>query len=155
MNKEVLQDDSATFDEMQKLPRDEAQGWFKYDTIGAVIAGEIVDMFEKAQDGQFPAQRVFTLKRANGEIWNVPLKKKDYFMSRTDMLQVGDMLAVKYEKDIPNTVKGYNPSKSISVKTKLNGPRIPGANAGSLSELPPLQVSHPDIADEVGSDQPF
>ena len=154
MTKETLSDADA-FDAMSKLPRDDAQGWFKYDTIGAVIAGTVVDMFEKAQDGQFPAQRVFTLKRANGELWNVPLKKKDYFMSRTDMLQVGDVLAVKYEKDIPNSVKGYNPSKSISVKTTLNGPRIPGANAGSLTEIAPLPVSAHDVADEVGGDEPF
>ena len=92
-----------------------SSNWFKYEKVGDRVAGEVVDIFEKpSTDPNFPDQKVFVLKQANGELINAPIKKtSDYLMQRTNRVQVGDRLGFAYEKDIPPKQKGLNPAKSI------------------------------------------
>ena len=77
---------------------------------------------------------------------NVGLKRTEYILTRTDMLQIGDMLGIKYEKDIPPKTKGFNPAKSMVIFTKLNGPRI-GIAAKDLK--PSEASSTEDVSDEI------
>lgn len=117
---------------LEKLPRDSAQGWFKFENVGDGIAGEIVDMFYVPAKGGMNEQRAFTLKRADGTVWNVGLKWTSYILSRTDMLEVGDIVGFKFEKEIPAKMKGYSPAKSITVMSKLKQVRT-GLNASKLA----------------------
>ncbi len=112
MAKDVVVEDGWDFDEDEKA---EAQ-WFKFDKIGARIAGEVVEIYEKPAQDAFPAQRVFSLKLSDGEIMNVGISmNKDYVIQRTNRCRVGDKLGFHYTKDIPATTKGYAAAKSIEV----------------------------------------
>lgn len=63
---------------LEKLPRDSAEGWFKFENVGDGIAGEIVDMFYVPAKAGMNEQRGFTLKRADGSVWNVGIKWTSY-----------------------------------------------------------------------------
>lgn len=111
------------FNDDNRLARDMADGWFKFEDVGDKVGGEIMDVFEQPERDGMPAQRCFTLKTQDGELINVGLKRTNYILSRTDMLQVGDILGVKFEKEIPAKMKGYHPAKSMVIFTKLVGAR--------------------------------
>ena len=117
---------------LEKLPRDSAEGWFKFENVGDGIAGEIVDMFYVPAKAGMNEQRGFTLKRGDGSVFNVGIKWTSYMLSRTDMLEVGDIVGFKFEKEIPAKTKGYSPAKSITVMTKLKPVRT-GQNASVLA----------------------
>ena len=118
--------------DLEKLPRDSAEGWYKFDTVGGGIAGEIVDMFYIPEKNGMNAQRGFTLKRPDGSTWNVGVKYNDFMKSRTDMLEVGDTAGFKFEKEIPSKVSGHSPAKSITVMKKLKEERT-GQTASILA----------------------
>ncbi len=123
------------FDEANRLPRDLAEGWFSFKNVGDKVGGEILDMFETPAKDGMPAQRVFTVKQADGVVINVPVKRTPYLLARTDMLQVGDMLGVRFDKEIPAKVKGHHPAKSMVVFSKLNGPRLDTASKLVVPEV--------------------
>lgn len=131
------------------LPRDSAVGWFKFEKVGDAIGGEVVDMFYQPDNGNGP-QRVFTIKRVNGELWNVGLKWNTHTTSRTDKVQIGDKLGLRFDKEIPATVKGHSPAKSIAKFPEFVGPRTPSQSAAVLaSETTP---SSDGDWDTLGSD---
>ena len=120
----------SIFNEGNRLGRDKIDGWFTFTTVGDKVEGEIIDMFESAAKDNMPAQRVFTLQTEK-EILNVGLKRTDYILGRTNMLQIGDSLGVKFEKEVPSKTKGHSPAKSMAIYTKLNGDRTM-ENAGRM-----------------------
>lgn len=130
--------------DIQGLPRDSAVGWFKFENIGDAIGGEVVDMFYQPDNGNGD-QRVFTIKRTNGEIWNVGLKYNAHTLSRTDAVQVGDMLGLRFDKQIPPKVKGHSPAKSIAKLPKFVGPRNRSQSAAVLAST----SSVPHVEDEA------
>lgn len=144
-DKEVKQT-SDNLDEMdiQGLARDSAVGWFKFNEIGDAIGGEVVDMFYQPDNGNGD-QRVFTIKRKNGEIWNVGLKYNAHTLSRTDQVQVGDMLGLRFSKEIAPKVKGHSAAKSIDKLPKFVGPRIHSQSAAVLAS----ESSAPHVDDEA------
>jgi hypothetical protein len=107
-------------------------------------------MFELPERDGMPAQRCFTLQEKDGELTNVGLKRTSYILSRTDMLQVGDMLGVKFEREIPAKVKGHHPAKSLTIYSKLIGPR----QGQSAKDLKPVEapVGDADAAEKVEDD---
>lgn len=112
------------FDPNNRLARDIAgDNWMKFNTVGDKVGGIVRDIFEKPEKDQFPAQRCFTLEQEDGSMVNVGLKRTDYILTRTDLIQMGDELGVEFSKEIPPKVKGFNPAKSLVIYTKLNGPR--------------------------------
>ncbi len=130
------------FDESNRLPRDLAEGWFSFKNVGDKVGGEILDMFETPAKDGMPAQRVFTVKQADGVVINVPVKRTPYLLARTDMLQVGDMLGVRFDKEIPAKVKGHHPAKSMVVFSKLNGPRT---NTAASLVVPEVKADDEDF----------
>lgn len=104
-------------DEWDFNEEDKAEAnWFKFDTVGARVAGIVQEVYEKPAQDAFPAQRVFVLKKADGEIMNVGISmNKDYVIQRTNRVRPGDKLGFEYTKDIPATTKGYAAAKSIEV----------------------------------------
>lgn len=140
------------FDESNRTARDLASGWFKFESIGDKVGGIIRDMWEQpARDGM-PAQRCFTLEEKSGELTNVGLKRTGYILSRTDSLQIGDMLGVKFEKEIPPKKKGFHPAKSLTIYSKLVGPR----QGVSAKDLVPVEPSlEEEKTDEKQADENF
>lgn len=99
--------------------------WFKFEAPGNSIIGTLVDKFHKEGEGDFQDQEVYVLKNAivNGEeqpaddAWNVGIKvSNNYVNSRVSKLPFNSNIGFKYDKDIPPTVKGHRPAKSIQVK---------------------------------------
>lgn len=111
------------FSDENRLARDLAEGWFKFEEVGDKVGGTIRDIFEMPERDGMQAQRCFTIEQSDGTLVNVGLKRTNYILSRTDMLQIGDMLGVKFEKEIPAKSKGHHPAKSMVIFSKLNGPR--------------------------------
>lgn len=89
--------------------------WFKFSVVGDKVGGTVVDIYEKAGEGEFPAQKVFVILQKNGEEVNVGIKKdNEYLVQRTKKVRPGDLIGFEFTKEIPATKKGYNPAKSIT-----------------------------------------
>lgn len=144
-------DEAEIFDESNRLARDLATGWFKFETPGDKVGGVIRDMFELPERDGMPPQRCFTLEEKSGELTNVGLKRTSYILSRTDMLQVGDMLGVKFEKEIPAKVKGHHPAKSLTIYSKLIGDR----QGQSAKDLVPVELPEADGEETPKADDDF
>ncbi len=131
-------EEESIFDESNRAARDLAgENWFKFAAVGDKVGGVIKDMFEKPVSPEgYPAQRCFTLQQEDGEYINVGLKRTSYILSRTDMLQIGDSMGIKFEKEIPSTKKGFHPAKSMVIFSKLVGDRT---NA-QAKDLVPAEV---------------
>lgn len=114
---------SDIFSDENRLARDLAEGWFKFEEVGDKVGGIIRDIFEMPERDGMQAQRCFTIEQSDGELVNVGLKRTNYILSRTDMLQVGDQLGVRFEKEIPAKSKGHHPAKSMVIFSKLVGAR--------------------------------
>ena len=112
------------FDESNRPARDIAgENWFKFLKIGDKVGGTIRDIFENPERDGYPAQRCFTLEKEDGEFINVGLKKTGYILTRTDNLQIGDKLGIKFEKEIPPSTKGFHPAKSLTIYAQMIGER--------------------------------
>src|SRR5690606_8974371 len=98
--------------------------WFKFEKVGDKVSGEVLEISEKPAKDDFPAQRCFLLKQANGEQINVGIKvTSDYLMGRTNNVAPGDLIGFEFKKEIPPSKKGFNPAKSIEVYVKKQAPR--------------------------------
>jgi hypothetical protein len=99
--------------------------WFKFLAVGDKIMGELVEVFEKkSTDPMFADQRVFVLKRKDGELWNVGIKvTSDYLMGRTNAVVPGDIIGFEFKKEIPASKKGFKPAKSIEVYVRKGEPK--------------------------------
>lgn len=108
------------FDEFQKdsltRPRDIAWSspWAKFENVGDKVQGYIRDAFFRKAEGLFPDQRGITLEQLDGSLINVGIKRVSFILPHTDNLRVGDPLTIVFEKEIPATTKGYNPTKQYA-----------------------------------------
>ena len=92
--------------------------WFKFDKVGAKVAGIVEDIYDKPGKDEFPDQKVFVLKTKDGAV-NVGIKKDNaYLIGTTNKVRKGDVLGFEFTKEIPATKKGYNPAKSITPYVK-------------------------------------
>lgn len=133
MAKKVTDSNEAdVFSTGETFARDRAEGWFSFTNVGDRIGGVIKDMFEQPATGAFQAQRVFTIEKPDGSLWNVGLKRTNYTLTRTDGLQIGDELGITFEKEIPAKIKGHHAAKSLSFISKKNGDRILGEQAKDM-----------------------
>lgn len=93
--------------------------WFKFEKVGNKVGGTLVEIKDKPAKEAFPAQRVFTLKQADGQLINVGISlDKDYIIGRANSAKLGDMLGFEFTKEIPASKKGFSPAKSIEVYVK-------------------------------------
>lgn len=139
-------DEADVFSTGETFARDRAEGWFAFTNVGDKIGGFIRDMFEQPGNGAFQAQRVFTIEKKDGTLWNVGLKRTNYTLTRTDALQIGDELGVIFEKEIPAKVKGHHPAKSLTFISTKHGDRIPGTQAKDMTPTAHAVVDADDIA---------
>lgn len=93
--------------------------WFKFENVGDKVGGTLVEVKDKAAQGVFGAQRVFTLKKTDDELINVgvPLAK-DYIIGRANSAKLGDVLGFAFVKEVPSATKGFAAAKSIEVYVK-------------------------------------
>ena len=97
--------------------------WFKFEKVGDSIIGTFVESFIKPGSGNFPDQKVYKLinttingeKMNEDEEYNVGIKAANmYVVSRLDKAVQGQRMKLVFEKEIPPSVKGNKPAKSIS-----------------------------------------
>lgn len=121
--------------------------WFKFENVDDKIGGQVVKMFKKEASGQFSAQICFTLKNASGvmggkpikeEEINVGVKDNDYFRPRLDKVRLGDKVGFHFTKEIPATVKGNSPAKSITPYVK---PLTEAERTVFMAENPDLEAA--------------
>lgn len=150
-NKKIDSNEEAdVFSTGEQLARDSAEGWFTFKEVGDKIGGVIRDMFETPAKDGFQAQRVFTIEKKDRTLWNVGVKRTEYVLTRTDALQIGDELGIKFEKEIAPKKKGFHPAKSLIFVTKKNGDRILGEQAKDMK--PVVVVEESDYIGETSSD---
>lgn len=105
-------------DELDNLINEEnipKSNWFSFQEVGDEIKGVVEDVYIKKGTDDFQDQRVFALRLKDGEVWNVGVKTSNNFiMMRTNKVAKGDLLGLKFEKEIPPSRKGYKPAKSIT-----------------------------------------
>jgi len=90
--------------------------WFLFENIGDSVGGTLIDIQDRPAKGMYPPQRVFTLRKKTGETARVGIPlKKDYVIGRANTAKLGDELGFKFIKEIPPTIKGFSPAKSIEV----------------------------------------
>lgn len=150
--KTVDTDEADVFSTGEKFARDSAEGWFTFTKVGDRIGGVVRDMFETAAKDGFQAQRVFTVEKKDGSLWNVGLKRTEYVITRTNALQIGDELGVTFEKEIPPKKKGFHPAKSLTFVTKKNGDRIIGEQA---KDMHPVASAPVESDEEDGTEEGF
>jgi len=90
--------------------------WFKFEKVGDTVSGIVVELGDKEASGNFPAQKVWTLKQEDGELINVGVAvHKTYVVSRANTAAMGDELGFKFVKEVPSAKNGHAPAKSIEV----------------------------------------
>lgn len=112
-------------------PRDLAwENWFKMEKVGAMVQGYIADVFYRAAEGQYKAQRGITLKQADGKYINVAIKRLSFILNKTNALHIGDPLTIEFSEELPAATKGFSKTKVMS----FYGAILP-ENAGSKTVL--------------------
>jgi len=116
-----MNEDINIFDE-NNVPE---SNWFKMEKVGDRVSGEVVEVSEQPAKGEFPAQRVFTLKQKDGTLMKYGAKYpkmvgdkmqgSDYLISRSNKVECGDMVGFEFKKEIPPSQKGFNPAKQIEI----------------------------------------
>lgn len=93
--------------------------WFKFEAVGDKVAGNLVEVKDRPAKDVFPASRVYTLKKANGDLVNVSFAlNRDYVIGRANSAKMGDILGFQFVKEVPSATKGFAPAKSIEVYVK-------------------------------------
>lgn len=104
--------------------------WFKFDKVGQVVKGTLVETYVKEAEGNFPAQTVYKLTNASAGmstivnekvtdpklelVWNINVgSSKAFINDRLKSAKAGDIIGLAFIKEIPPKTKGFNPAKSI------------------------------------------
>ncbi len=90
--------------------------WFKFEKVGDSIKGTLIATRKQAGVGAFPDQKIFELKTAEGDMWNVGFSvDKRYVLDRMRNVKIGQIVGFMFKDEIPSKTKGYAPAKSIEV----------------------------------------
>ena len=111
-----MEDITADLFDEKNIPE---SNWFKFEKVGDSVGGILVEVTDKPAKDIFPAQRVYTLKKSDGEMVNVGISmNKDYIIGRANSAKLGDILGFKFVKEVPSATKGFAAAKSIEVFVK-------------------------------------
>lgn len=88
--------------------------WFEFVNVGDAVTGELVEFFDK--EGSFGMQRVYVIRKADGEEINVPLKHTTHKLNIQQLKRAepGDVIGFRL-KELVDTGKG-NKAKSIEIR---------------------------------------
>lgn len=93
--------------------------WFKFQKVGDKVGGTLIEIQDKPAKDVFGPQRVFTLRKSDGELVNVGIPlSKDYIIGRANTAKLGDILGFQFVKEVPSATKGFAAAKSIEVYVK-------------------------------------
>lgn len=109
--------------------------WFKMENVGDKVHGEVVEIIEQPAKGDYAPQRVFSLKQKDGSVIkygvkypmmkNGVMQGSDYLITRSNKVQLGDLVGFEFKKEIPPRVKGHHPAKSIEIYVKKGVKPVP------------------------------
>lgn len=107
------------FDNFEKdaltKPRDKAwENWWKMTKVGDKVQGYIADVFFRAAEGKFKAQRGITLKQVDGEYINVAIKRMSFILNKTNSLHIGDPLTIVFDSELAASEKGFSKAKVMA-----------------------------------------
>lgn len=90
--------------------------WFAFENVGDTISGELVEAFDS--EGKFGAQRVFVIRKTNGDEVNVGLKTTSHRVQIQQLKRAepGDIIGIRFEKLVD--VGKVNPAKSLAVRIR-------------------------------------
>lgn len=128
---------------MSNAPTNWGQGeevqssWFKFEKVGDAVYGTLVSRrLQPGTDG-FQDQWIYELKDPSGNMVNVAVRaNKTGTVSRLNKLQTGERVGIIFDKEIPPSKKGYNPTKALSVKSF-------GVDEEFFNEQDPMDVPPP------------
>lgn len=91
--------------------------WFKFEKVGDAIKGTLLNKtFKKSSDPMYKDQWVYEIKKEDGSIVNVGISvAKDGTVQRMNQCQVGEVVGLWFEKEIPPAKPGRKAAKSIKV----------------------------------------
>jgi len=97
--------------------------WMKFTNIGDMIIGTFNSKNDRSGDAGYSDQTVYVLTncKVNGvqkdvaEEWllGINITDSNYVNDRLKKVVAGQRMGVKFEKEIPTTVKGHNNAKSL------------------------------------------
>lgn len=90
--------------------------FFKFEKVGDKVSGILINVSDQDAKGVFGATKVYTLKQADGELvkFSIP-RKKGITIEMLAKAEIGQMVGVKFEKEIEPEKKGFNPTKALGV----------------------------------------
>lgn len=105
--------------------------WFKFKNVGDAVAGVFLDYEDKEASDGFGAQRVYNVLQKDGEEVKVAIAlSKTGTIDRLKPLRKGDLVSIEFEKELPPSKKGHNPTKVLQVYIK----RTPAGDATRAAE---------------------
>ena len=104
--------------------------WMKFDNVGDICKGTVVETFVKQWEGNFPAQTVYVLTNASRgtativedkvtapkleEVWSLNVGSSKAFVNdRLKSTKVWDIIAFAFIKEIPSKTKWNANAKSV------------------------------------------
>lgn len=124
-----------------------ASNWFKFEKIGDGVRGTLIaKRFQKSNDGVFPDQWVYELKKADGSVYNVGISvNKSGTIQRLNNCKIGELIGILFESEGEQKKKGFAPAKNLKVLTWGMDPNYSEMSDGDeveavagTSELPPM-----------------
>lgn len=112
---------------------------FKFDTVGANIAGEIVELRVTDFGGTADKSPELWVRKDDGTTWSVvATQTRLKQLLAQERPGVGDRIAIVYTGDGERTKPGFNPPKQFDVVVKRGAdqPQTPNAPAGETTARP-------------------
>lgn len=108
-----------------------SSNWFKFEKVGDSISGVLLGMRREESKNGFPPQLVFEVRNKAGDEFNVPLRatkgdsdEPSAYATQSKRWQVGDLVAFKFEKELPPQTKGHKPAKIIQLFHKAGSAEL-------------------------------
>lgn len=115
MAKEQAQEEDFSKD---RVPN---SNWMKFNKVGDYVKGTLIETYNKPGSGDFKDQVVYILRnckvKIDGDIEEQPEINvgisSNYVNTRLKTTVPGEIIGIKFEKEIPAKVKGHHPAKSL------------------------------------------
>lgn len=90
--------------------------WVKFEKVGDSVQGTLTGKQFQKGDAPFPDQWIYHIKDKEGIVWNVGISaKKSGTVGRLANCKIGELVGIKYDKEIPPQTKGFHPTKQLTV----------------------------------------
>lgn len=92
--------------------------WFKFEKVGDYIKGTLLGKrFQKGTE-PYPDQWIYEIKNKDGVVNNVGISSRKLgTIQRLNSCQMGEIIAIVFDKELPPVTKGMKGAKALVVKT--------------------------------------